>query len=129
MKDTIDTRQDSDYQIIINKSMDLNPVYTCEYYTGNTTSDAVPFDFTAYSAATLTVKQNYRSTTPVLEFSTTDGSIVLGTTGGTFQLVKSAAQLANIQTGDFKYNMYLSRAGEVRRAFLFGDFIIKTVII
>lgn len=128
-KDTIDLRQDAQYDLLINKAMDLNCVLTCQYYTGLTAADIVDFDFSAYTGATLIVKQNYRSANSILEFSTLDGSLVLSATGGTFQLIKSAAELQNLPIGHFEYSMYLRSATQARRAFLSGKFIIETQII
>lgn len=128
-KQTIDIRQDAEYDMIINKGMDLNAVLTCSYYTGNTASDIVSFDFSAYSGATLIVKQNYKNNIPVLKFDTDDGSIVLSSTGGSFQLKKTAVELQAIQNGVFEYSMYLRSSTIKRRAFLSGQFIIKNQII
>jgi len=128
-QDTINLKQDAQYDLVINKNMDLDAVITCQYYTGTTAADIVDFDFTAYSGATLTVKQKSKSSTNILEFSTLDGSLVLGTSGGTFQMVKTATELATIQTGEFEYFMYLSSATQSHRAFLSGKFIIEAVIL
>ena len=129
MKDTIDLRTDAQYDLLINKSMDLDAVLTCMYYTGLTAMDIVDFDFSAYTGATLVVKQNPRSNTAILEFDTLDSSIVLSASGGSFQLKKTALQLQNLPIGEFEYSMYLRSATQTRRAFLSGRFIIEAQII
>ena len=128
-QDIIDTRTDSQYDYIINKSMDLKATLTAQYYTGTTPQSIVNFDFTNYTGATLMVKQNYRSNVSVLVFDTNDGSIVLGTTGGTFQLIKTAIELSTLPIGEMEYFMWLRSATESHRAFLSGKFIIESVII
>lgn len=130
MRDTIDLRTDAEYDMLINKAMDLQATLTCQYYTGLTVNDIVYFDFSAYSGATLMVKQNYRSNIPVLVFDTLDGSIVLGaTTGGTFQLKKTSTQLSTLPIGEMLYFMWLRSTTESHRAFLSGKFIIESVIL
>jgi len=128
-QNTIDLRTTANYDLLINKSMDLNAVLTCQYYTGTTDNDIVDFDFSAHTGATLVVKQNYRSAVPILTFDTLDGSIVLSATGGTFQLIKTATELQNLPIGEFEYSMYLRSATQQRRAFLKGKFIIEAQII
>lgn len=128
-KDTIDLRQDADYDMLVNKSMNLDAVLTAQYYTGDTAADIVNFDFTAYTGATLMVKQSYRSQTPVVEFNTSDGSLVLGTTGGTFQMIKTAEEMQVLPIGTYQYSMYLESSTQTHRAFLSGAFIIEAQII
>ena len=128
-KDTIDTRQDAEYDYIINKSMDLHDSRICEYYTGTTPTSKVFFDFTNYSGACLTVKPNYRANQVILVFDTLDGSIVLGVSGGTFQLNKTSTELSTLPIGEFQYNMWLRNSVESHRSFLSGKFIIEAVIL
>jgi hypothetical protein len=128
-KDTIDLRQDAEYDILLDRGMDLNAVLTATYYTGTTDTAWVYFDFTSYTGATITVKQNYKSTSSILTFDTSDGSIVLGTTGGTFQLIKSAMQLSIVPIGTYQYSMYLRSATQSKRGFLSGNFIIEAQIL
>ncbi len=127
-KDTIDLRQDSKYDVILNKIADLHSTLTCEYYSGTTVDTLTDFSFSAYTGASLIVKQNYRSATSILEFDTDDGSLVLST-GNTFQLIKTSAELANLPIGEFEYTMWLRNATMTRRAFLSGKFIIQYKIV
>lgn len=127
-KDTIDLRQDSKYDVILNKIADLHSTLTCEYYSGTTVDTLTDFDFSAYTGASLIVKQNYRSDTAILEFDTDDGSLVLST-GNTFQLIKTSAELANLPIGEFEYTMWLRNATMTHRAFLSGKFIIQYKIV
>jgi len=128
-KNTINLQQDTDYNILLNKSMDLNAVLTCQYYTGNTANDIVGFDFSPYSGATLVVKQNYRSDVPILSFDTIDGSLELSAIESKFKIIKTAQELENIQIGQFEYSMYLRSTTQKRRAFLSGKFIIESKIV
>jgi hypothetical protein len=76
----------------------------------------VQFDMSAYSGATLTVKN--QQGTILMVFSTTDGSIVLGTSS--FQLIKTYAEMDTVRAGIYVYDMYLSNASLPKRAFLIG---------
>lgn len=124
----IDLRTDSKYDLVLNKSADLNAVLTCEYYSGNTENTLTPFDFSSYTGASIVVKQNYRSAVPILEFDTLDGSIILST-GSTFQLIKTAEDLQNLPIGEFEYTMWLRNTSSNYKAFLSGKFIIQYKIV
>jgi hypothetical protein len=127
--ETIDLRQSTDIDMVISKSMDLDAVLTCQYYTGTTSADIVDFDFTNYTGATLVVKQNYKNDKAILTFDTLDGSIVLGTTGGTFQLKKTSTELSTLPIGQMEYTMWLRSSTQSHRGFLSGRFIIEAVIL
>ena len=124
-KQTIDLRTDAKYDIILNKSADLDAVYSCVYYTGTTEPVEVDFDFSAYTGASLIVKQNYRSSNTILEFDTSDGSIVLSATGASFNLIKTSTQLASLPVGEYDYTFWLRNSSVTHRAFLSGKFIIQ----
>ena len=120
----LDLRQDSQYNLVLNKQRTLNTTITCQYISGTTTGNTlVDFDFSSYTAATLQVRMKPDAPFVVLTFSTTDGSIVLST-GSTFQLIKTATQLATCRAGEYFYDMYLSSATYPKRAFLSGQFTI-----
>jgi len=123
-QDILDLSQDTQYDLIIKKDRTLASIITCVYLTGTTTPVEVDFDFSSYSAAELDVKRDSKSSQVILNFSTTDGSIVLST-GNTFQLNKTYTELANIKTGEFYYDMYLTSVSYPKRAFLSGKFIIE----
>ncbi len=118
---SVDLRQDSQYNLILNKGRTLNINITAYYLSGGTEYE---FDFSSYSAATLQVRQKPESPFVILEFSTTDGSIVLPASGGTFNLNKTAVSLANLRCGEFMYDMYISSSTYPKRAFLSGSFTI-----
>lgn len=120
----LDIREDSVYDIKINRNRTLNQVFEAYFLSGNT---EVPFDFSPYSGATLEVKKNYASEHIILTFSTSDGSIVLGV-DGQFSLVKSADDLDKVRANNYQYDMYLSNTSSPKRAFLSGDFIISDYI-
>lgn len=115
---------DSQYNLVINKNRTLNATITAQFLSGDTYVD---FDFSAFSAATLQVRQKPDAPFVMLEFSTSDGSIVLST-GSTFQLIKTATQLSNVRAGQYFYDMYLTSATYPKYAFLSGEFIINPYI-
>ena len=121
-KDTLDLRQDTQYDLVINKDRTLAAVVSAVYMSGTTEVD---FNFTTYTGATLDVKSSPKSQTNILEFSTDDGSIVLSSTGNTFQLNKTYTELANTKTGTYEYDMYIQSVTYPKRAFLSGKFIIE----
>lgn len=121
----LDLRMDSQYNIVINKNKTLLSNITAQYISGTTTGDTyVDFDFSSYTGATLQVRTNPDAPFVVLQFSTTDGSIVLPASGGTFQLKKTATELSTVRAGQYFYNMDLHSATYPKRAFLSGEFTI-----
>jgi hypothetical protein len=126
-QDTLDLRQSTSYDMMINKNRTLKASIACVYYTGTTTQTEVDFSFAGYTGATLNVKRNSNSSQTILDFDTDDGSIILSI-GNTFQLIKTAAELQVLLTGEFKYDMYLKSASYPKRAFLSGKFIIIDTI-
>jgi hypothetical protein len=122
----IDLRQDSQYNLVLNKQRTLNATITAYYISGTTTGDTyIEFDFSAYTGATLQVRLKPDSPFVVLELNTDDGSIVLPASGGTFKLVKSDTDLAKVRAGEYMYDMYLrGNANFPKRAFLSGSFTI-----
>jgi hypothetical protein len=125
-KQMIDLRTDTKYDLVLNKSADLNAVLSTDYYSGDT---LVSYDFSNYTGASLIVKQNYRSNTAILTFDTSDGSMVLSATGGSFQLIKSSTELANLPIGEYEYTMWLRNSNTNYKAFLSGKFIIQYKIV
>lgn len=117
----IDYTEGSLYDMFIKKDRTLNYSKQAVFCSGDT---EYPFQFTDYTGATLQVRKNFDSAYVVLEFSTTDGSIVLGNDGW-FTLVKSAEELELIRVSDYKYDMYLSSDTKPKRDFLYGEFIIN----
>jgi len=117
----LDIRQDSQYNLILNKQRTLKVGILTQIPSGDTYVD---FDFSSYSGATLQVRLKPDASYVILEFNTNDGSISLPLTGGTFQLYKSAEELANVKAGEFYYDMYLKSAEYPKRAFLSGSFTI-----
>ena len=123
-QDILDLSQDTQYDLVIKKDRTLAATISCVYLTGTTEPVEVDFSFSAYSAATLNVKRDSRSSQTILDFDTDDSSIVLST-GNTFQLNKTYTELANIPVGEFQYDMYLISASLPKRSFLSGKFIIE----
>lgn len=120
----IDGRTDTTYNILINRNRYLNLTFQCEVYSGGTFHNY--FDFTAYTGASLIVKNNASDSFSPLSFSTADGSIEL-LTNGQFKLTKNANQLG-LRAGDYVYGMVLNSPSMQKRAFLSGIIsIIETV--
>jgi len=117
----LDLRMDSQYNIVINKNKTLLTNITAYYISGDTQID---FDFSSYTGATLQVRTKPDAPFVVLQFSTTDGSIVLPASGGTFKLKKTATELSTVRAGEYVYDMYISSATYPKRAFLSGTFTI-----
>ena len=120
-QNTLDLRQDTQYDLEIKKDRTLSATISCVFMSGTTEAD---FDFSSYSGATLQVKRDSRSSNTILEFTTLDSSIILST-GNTFQLNKTFTELASIPVGEFEYDMYISSTTYPKRAFLSGSFIIS----
>ena len=124
----VDLRTDSQYNLIINKDRSLNATITAQIVSGTTTGNTyVDFNFSSFSAATLQVRIKPDAPFVILQFSTTDGSIILST-GNTFQLIKTATQLSTVRAGQYFYDMYLTSAAYPKYAFLSGEFIITSNI-
>ncbi len=121
---TIDLTNDVSYDLVVNKSRDLDQEIIAEVYSANTLLNT--FNFTGWTGATLLVRQNFNSHITILQFSTTDGSITLGA-NGVFHLLKSSSDM-QVRSGEYVYNMYLSNANYPKYAFLRGRFIIQDTI-
>lgn len=121
MKNQLDLTQDSVYDIVINANRTLDVTIDAYYLSGTT---EVPFSFDNYLSATLQVRKT-STTSPVLTFSTTDGSIVL--MNGQFRLNKAHTDL-NVREGEYYYDMVLHSVESPNRAFLSGKFIIEKII-
>lgn len=115
MEKTLDLSMSSEYDLIVDRDKTLNVAVYCTYLSGNTEYN---FDFTFYTGATLTVKNN--SGTIIQTFNTTDGSIDLQV-GGVFKLIKTADEMGTVRSGQYRYDMYLINATYPKRAFLDGD--------
>lgn len=120
MTQNIDLRNDSQYNIIVNKNKTLLSNITAYYMSGDT---EIEYDFSSYTGATLQVRIKPEAFC-VLEFNTNDGSIVLPISGGTFQLKKTSEELNNVRAGEYYYDMYLVSNIYPKRAFLSGSFTI-----
>jgi len=113
MEKNLDLSYAAEYDLYFDKNKTLDVLVSCTYFSGCT---EYSYDFTVWSAATITIKNDAGIT--VQTFSTSDGSIELQV-GGVFRLLKTAAQM-NIRSGCYNYDMYLSSATFPKRAFLTG---------
>jgi hypothetical protein len=112
---SLDLSLSSEYDLLADKDRSLNAIVNATFISGNT---EVPFYFSGYTGATLTVKNQQGTILQV--YSTIDNSIILSSTGNTFQLIKSFADMNAVRAGTYLYDMYLSNALLPRRAFLWG---------
>ena len=118
MEKTLDLALSAEYDLVFDRCRTLDRTLYCWIYTGTTNCGDVEFDFTFYTGATMYVKNN--SGTIIQQFSTSDGSIVLGL-GGQLTLKKSAEDMCIPRAGDcYNYDIYLSSATIPKRAFLRG---------
>ena len=113
----LDLRQDSLFNLTVNKQRTLTANITSYYMSGETEVD---FDFSSYSSALLQLRTKPQAPFVILEFNTDDSSIVLPATGGTFQLHKTWEELQNVRSGEYHYDMWISSATYPKRAFLSG---------
>ena len=114
----LDVRQDSVYDILINRNRSFDQTFDA-YFTSGTTE--YPFDFSVYTGATMEVRKQFGSSFTALTFSTDDGTIILGL-NGQFNLNMTAENLKKVRAGDYIFDMYLSSATVPKRAFLSGNF-------
>jgi hypothetical protein len=115
MEKTLDLNQAAEYDLIVAKNRTLNTSITCTYI--DITGSTQYFDFSAYTGATLTVKNN--AGTILITFDTDSGSIQL-CTEGVFKLIKTAEEMDAVRAGTYSYDMYLSNATYPKRNFLYG---------
>lgn len=121
----LDLVQDSAFNLTINKQRTLNVNVTAYYISGDTEVD---FDFSSYTGAFLQVRTKPDAPFVILSFNTSDASITLPATGGTFNLYKTAEELAVVRAGEYRYDMYLISPTYPKRAFLSGLFTINSII-
>ena len=115
MEKTLDLSMSAEYDLIVDRDKTLSVSISCTYFSGTT---EYSYDFTPYTGATLTVKND--SGTIVQAFSTSDGSIDLQV-GGVFKLIKTDVEMLTVRSGQYRYDMYLSNSTFPKRAFLRGD--------
>ncbi len=113
----LDLTQDSTFNLTINKQRTLNVTIATYYLSGDTEVD---FDFSSYTGALMQLRTKPQAPFVILEFNTTDGSIVLPVSGGTFQLHKTWEEMQNIRSGEYHYDMWLTSVTYPKRAFLSG---------
>jgi len=124
MAKTIDYRLGVQVEIHARKGADFHRRFHAQYPSGDTYVD---IDFSQYTGATINVRRKPNSPYKELTFSTTDGSIVLGT-DGRFDLTLSNEIMNGIRAGEYDYDMYLSNTTYPKRDFMFGKFIIADKI-
>lgn len=117
MEKLLDLSMSAEYDLVVDKNKSLSVSVSCTYFSGCT---EYAYDFTPYTGATLTVKND--AGTIVQTFSTTDGSIVFvaPTNAGVFKLVKTDVEMNTVRAGCYRYDMYLSNSTYPKRAFLRG---------
>jgi len=106
------------YQVDIEarKGADFHQRFHVQVQSGSTLLD---YDLTQFTGASMQVRTRPNSPIAELTFSTSDGSIVLGTLGR-MDLKMSAEQMDKIRAGQYDYDMYLSNATYAKRDFMAG---------
>ena len=100
INNTLDLSLSTQYDLIVDRGRDLNCTIDCTYLSGTT---EVPFSFTSFSDAQLTIKNEYG--TIMMAFNTSDGSLILNTSS--FTLIKSDSEMLIPRAGNYLYDMYL----------------------
>lgn len=113
----LDLRKDNNYDIIFQSNRTLQQGFLATDIDENGVE--IPFDFTQYDGAILYVKIKPEFDATILQFNTSDSSIVLAA-GGSFSLVKTSDQM-DVNNGTYFYDMYLT-SGTVKREFMHGKF-------
>ncbi len=117
MEKLLDLRLSAGYDLVVDKNKNLSVSISCTYFSGCTEYD---FDFTPWTGATLTVKND--AGTIVQIFSTEDGSIEIiePKNIGVFKLKKTDIEMNTVRAGCYRYDMYLSNHIYAKRGFLRG---------
>ena len=80
------------------------------FFTWKNKETGVPYDLTGYTALmqVRTAKCDESCSVLIIEFSTTDSSIVLGGVAGTVQINATPTQTAALATGQYYYDLLLN---------------------
>lgn len=116
----LDLTTDAEYDLEINRLVDLDQAVIAETFSGDTQVGV--FDFSGFTGAMLVVKVRRNDDFVVFELNSNNNEIILGT-GGEFQLQKAGSDI-QARAGKYVYDMYLLD-GAVKYAFLRGNFIIN----
>jgi hypothetical protein len=102
--------------------------YNMKVYQGSTFSlapqwkiDGEYVDVTGYTAA-MDVKNSANSATNIVELSSSNGRITVGTTNGKFTLNLSAATTTSLAAGQYVYDLEVTSPGGVVTRLLEGGF-------
>lgn len=117
MERNIELELSAEYDLSVDKTRTLKSDIYCYYYSGTTTVVEYPFNFDQFTGATMSVKN--KSGTQVMTFSTSDGSLTLGT-AGKLSFYKTWEQMDKVRPGIYDYDMYISSAQYPKRGFLRG---------
>ena len=104
--------------------------YNMKVYQGSTFSlapqwkiDGTYVNVTGYTAA-MDVKNSASSATNIVELSSANGRITVGTTDGKFTLNLSAATTTSLPAGQYVYDLEVTSPGGVVTRLLEGGFIV-----
>lgn len=104
--------------------------YNMKVYQGSTFSlapqwkiDGTYVTVTGYTAA-LSVKNSPTSTTTIIELTSANGRITVGTTDGKFTLALTAATTTGLAAGNYVYDLEVTSPGGVVTRLLEGGFIV-----
>jgi|AntRauTorcE11897_2_1112592.scaffolds.fasta_scaffold18754_2 hypothetical protein len=116
----IDLTTDAEYDLEINRNVDLDQTIVAETYSGDTKIGI--FQLSGFTGAILVAKVRRDSDFDAFTLDSDNGEIILGN-NGEIQIIKSASDIKS-RAGEYVYNMYLLD-GSVRYAFLKGKFTIN----
>jgi len=118
MAKVTDNRLGVRVDIVAAKDRDFDRRFHAQFYSGTTLID---FEFTNYSGASLQVRRKPNSPIVELSFTTVAGSISFDGEGR-FTLQLGYADMNNLRSGVYDYDMYLSNTTYPKRDFMYGEF-------
>ncbi len=77
------------------------------FFTWKNKETGVPYDLTSSTALMQVRSSKCNNAELIIEFSTTDNSIILGGVAGTFDITATATQTAALITGQYYYDLLL----------------------
>jgi len=116
MEKFLDLSTASVYDIEVSKDRTLLANITCTYLDASGNTHFFGFGSSGYTGGTLAIKNN--AGTLLMLFTQNSGLTLSG--NGVFTLSKSYAEMNQIRSGEYNYDMYISSPTQPKRAFLRG---------
>lgn len=120
---TIDLRQEGEYDLIINKGRKLDAVLSIKYLYVNEYYD---FSLSGYTGCTFYVKTTY-DTKDILFSMDLDNGISF-VENNKIRLQRTSEQLRLLKAGKYVYNIYLVDTQTNKRALMSGNLVVKDSI-